>query len=192
MGAVTSTDRFLGAPMAQIEEKMSATTTLVGNATADFELRYTSAGRPVGNLTIAVSDRVKDQQTGEWRDAGTWFARCTIWGELAENSAKTITKGMAVIGVGRIAQRDFETKTGEKRTAVEVTLDALGPNLAHATAAVTRSQRPDSAQVGNHTDQWVSSSPTPGSAPQGPSSWGGQAASASPTDVWPSDSDSPF
>ena len=117
---------------------MTATTTLIGNTTSDVEIRFTQAGKAVGSVTIAVSDRVKDKQTGEWKDGNVWFARCTLWGEVAENAAGSIPKGTRVIAEGRIQQRDWEDKEGNKRTSVEVTVDEIGPSLRYATAQVTR------------------------------------------------------
>lgn len=119
---------------------MSAMTTVIGNATGDVELRFTQTGRAVGSVTVAVSDRVKNKETGQWEDGSTWFARCTIWGDLAEHAAATIKKGMRVIGYGRIGQREWEDREGNKRTSVEVTLDEIGPALRYATAEVTRTQ----------------------------------------------------
>lgn len=118
---------------------MSAVTTLIGNATGDVELRFSQAGKAIGSVTVAVSDRVK--KDGEWADGKTWFARCTIWGEMAEHAAASIHKGDRVIGFGRIEQRDWEDKEGNKRTTVEVTLDEIGPSLRYATAVVSRVQR---------------------------------------------------
>lgn len=118
---------------------MAATTTLIGNATNDVELRYSQAGKAIGSVTIAVSDRVK--KDGEWVDGKTWFARCTIWGEMAEQAAASIHKGNRVIGFGRIEQRDWEDKEGAKRTTVEVTLDEIGVSLRYATAVVSRVTR---------------------------------------------------
>ena len=120
---------------------MTATTTVIGNTTSDIELRYTQAGKAVGNVTVAVSDRKFDKQTSQWVDGDVWFARCTLWGELAEHAAGSIPKGTRVIGFGRIGQRDWEDKDGQKRSSVEVTLDEIGPSLRYATAQVTRAAR---------------------------------------------------
>lgn len=143
---------------------MAAQTTLIGNTTADIELRYTQSGRAVGNVTIAVTDRVKDRQSGEYVDGGTWFARCTIWGEMAEHAAGTLTKGTRVVATGRIGQRDFEDREGNKRTSVEVTIDEIGPSLKYATAQVTRTQsgRGTSApQDAGSGEGWASTPPEP-------------------------------
>jgi single-strand DNA-binding protein len=119
---------------------MSAITTLVGNTTADIELRYTQNGKAVGNVTIVVQDRKLNRQTNEWEDGDKWFARCTLWGEIAEHAAASITKGTRVIAEGRIAQREYEDRDGNKRSSIEVTLDEIGPSLRYATAQITRSQ----------------------------------------------------
>lgn len=117
---------------------MTATTTVIGNTTSDIEIRYTQAGKAVGNVTVAVSDRKFDRQTNQWVDGDVWFARCTMWGELAEHAAGSIPKGTRVIGSGRIVQRDWEDKDGQKRSSVEVTLDEIGASLRYATAQVAR------------------------------------------------------
>jgi len=119
---------------------MTATTTLVGNTTSDIELRYTQNGKAVGNVTIAVADRKFDRTKNEWVDGDTWFARCTLWGELAEHAAGSLPKGTRVIAEGRIGQRDYEDRDGNRRTSVEVTVDEIGASLRYATAQVTRSQ----------------------------------------------------
>jgi single-strand DNA-binding protein len=165
----------------QERKLMAAQTTLVGNTTADIELRYTQNGRAVGNVTIAVSDRIKDQQTGEYRDGDTWFARCTLWAELAEHGANSIPKGTRVIATGRITQREFEDREGGKRSAVEVTLDAIGPDLRYATAVVTRSQGgrgAGAAQGASNTEPWATTAPGTGFDAQ--------------TASWGSDSETPF
>jgi single-strand DNA-binding protein len=117
---------------------MSATTTLIGNTTADIELRYSQAGKPVGTVTIAVSDRKKNAQTGEWEDGKTWFARGTIFGPMAEHAAGTLFKGTRVIASGRIEQDSWNDKDGNPRTSVGVIIDEIGPSLRYATATVTR------------------------------------------------------
>ncbi|MDR6868951.1 single-strand DNA-binding protein [Microbacterium resistens] len=126
---------------------MSAQTTVIGNTTADVELRYTSNGKPVANVTVAVSDRKFDKQRNEWVDGDVWFARCTMWNELAEHAAASIHKGTRVIGFGRIVQRDWEDRDGQKRSSVEVILDEIGPSLRYATAQVTRAARAEGGQA---------------------------------------------
>lgn len=119
---------------------MTATTTLVGNTTNDIDIRFTNGGRAVGNVTIAVTDRRFDRARNEWVDGDTWFARCTLWGELAEHAASSLSKGTRVIATGRIGQRDYEDRDGIKRTTVEVTVDEIGASLRYATAQVTRAK----------------------------------------------------
>lgn len=119
---------------------MSATTTLIGNTTSDVELRYSQNGKAIGNVTIAVSDRTKDA-SGNWVDGKTWFARCTLWGEVAEHAAGSLHKGTRVIAFGRLEQNDWEDKEGNKRSTVQVTVDEIGPSLRYSTAQVTRTER---------------------------------------------------
>ncbi len=137
---------------------MSATTTLIGNTTSDIDLRFTQGGRPVGNVTIAVSDRKYDKARNEWVDGDVWFARCTLWGELAEHAAASIRKGTRVIAQGRISQRDFEDREGVKRTAVEVTLEDIGASMRYATATVTRAASSGRQQTGQQAE-WDSRQP---------------------------------
>src|SRR5690625_1650213 len=115
--------------------------TVVGNLTADPELRFTPAGAAVANFTVASTPRTFDRQSGEWRDGETLFLRCSIWREAAENVAESLTKGLRVVVQGRLVQRSFETREGEKRTVVELQVDEIGPSLRYATAQVTRASR---------------------------------------------------
>lgn len=143
---------------------MSAQTTVIGNTTADVELRYSQAGKPVANVTVAVSDRKFDRQKNEWVDGDVWFARCSMFGELAEHAAASIHKGTRVIGFGRIVQRSWQDKEGQNRSSVELILDALGADLRYATAQVTRAASTGGQSTPN-TAQAVSDEPwqTPGS-----------------------------
>src|SRR5699024_10845638 len=111
--------------------------TVVGNLTADPELRFTPAGAAVANFTVASTPRNFDRQTNEWRDGETLFLRCSIWRDAAENVAESLTKGMRVIVQGRLVQRSFETREGERRTVVELQVDEIGPSMRYATAQVT-------------------------------------------------------
>ena len=113
-------------------------TTVVGNLTADPELRFTSSGAAVANFTVASTPRYFDRQAGEWKDGQALFLRCTLWRQPAENVAESLTKGVRVIVQGRLRQRSFETKEGEKRTVVELEVDEIGPALRYATATVTK------------------------------------------------------
>ncbi|UYP18938.1 single-stranded DNA-binding protein [Rhodococcus sp. Z13] len=115
--------------------------TVVGNLTADPELRFTPAGAAVANFTVASTPRVFDRQTNEWKDGEALFLRCNIWREAAENVAESLTRGSRVIVQGRLKQRSYETREGEKRTVVELEVDEIGPSLRYATAKVTKAGR---------------------------------------------------
>lgn len=113
--------------------------TVVGNLTADPELRFTPSGAPVANFTVASTPRTFDRQSGEWRDGDAMFLNCAVWRQAAENVAESLTKGMRVIVQGRLRSRSYETREGEKRTVFEVEVEEIGPALKYATAKVTRS-----------------------------------------------------
>jgi len=115
--------------------------TVVGNLTADPELRFTPSGAAVANFTVASTPRMYDRQSGEWKDGEALFMRCSIWREAAENVAESLTRGARVIVSGRLKQRSFETKEGEKRTVVELEVDEIGPSLRYATAKVNKTSR---------------------------------------------------
>lgn len=115
--------------------------TVVGNLTADPELRFTPSGAAVANFTVASTPRIYDRQSGEWKDGEALFLRCNIWREAAENVAESLTRGSRVIVQGRLKQRSFETREGEKRTVVEVEVDEIGPSLRYATAKVNKASR---------------------------------------------------
>jgi single-strand DNA-binding protein len=115
--------------------------TVIGNLTGDPELRFTPSGAAVANFTVASTPRTFDRQSNEWKDGETLFMRCSIWREAAENVAESLTKGTRVIAQGRLVQRSYETREGEKRTVVELQVDEIGPSLRYATAKVTRAQR---------------------------------------------------
>ena len=121
--------------------------TLVGNLTSDPELRFTPSGAAVAKFTVASTPRYMDRQTNEWKDGDTLFLNCQIWRQAAENVAESLTRGMRVIVSGRLKQRSYETKEGEKRTVYEVEVDEVGPSLRNATAKVTKTTR----QGGNNT-----------------------------------------
>lgn len=114
--------------------------TVVGNLTADPELRYTQSGLAVANFTIASTPRTFDRQANEWKDGEALFLRASCWREFAEHVAGSLTKGTRVIASGRLKQRSYETKEGEKRTSIELEIDEIGPSLRYATASVTRAQ----------------------------------------------------
>ena len=117
------------------------TITVVGNLTADPELRFTPAGAAVANFTVASTPRTFDRQSGEWKDGEALFMRCSLWREPAEHVAESLTRGSRVIVVGRLKQRSYETKEGEKRTVVELDVDEVGPSLRYASAKVIKAQR---------------------------------------------------
>jgi single-strand DNA-binding protein len=117
------------------------TITVVGNLTADPELRFTPSGAAVANFTVASTPRIYDRQSSEWKDGEALFLRCNIWREAAENVAESLTRGSRVIVTGRLKQRSYETREGEKRTVVEVEVEEIGPSLKYATAKVNKASR---------------------------------------------------
>ncbi len=116
--------------------------TVVGNLTADPELRFTASGAAVANFTVASTPRTFDRASGEWKDGEALFLRCNIWRQAAENVAESLTRGSRVVVTGRLKQRSFDTKEGEKRTVIELEVDEIGPSLRYATAKVNRVNRP--------------------------------------------------
>ena len=126
--------------------------TVVGNLTADPELRFTPSGAPVANFTVASTPRTFDRQTQEWKDGDAMFLSCAVWRQAAENVAESLTKGMRVIVQGRLRSRTYETREGEKRTVFELEVEEIGPALKYATAKVTRTTGPGGgAGSGGHT-----------------------------------------
>jgi single-strand DNA-binding protein len=119
------------------------TITVVGNLTADPELRFTQSGAAVASFTVASTPRTFDRQSGEWKDGEALFLRCNVWRQVAENVAESLTRGSRVLVTGRLRQRSFETKEGEKRTVVELEVDEIGPSLRYATAKVNKVSRGD-------------------------------------------------
>ncbi|OQZ98456.1 single-stranded DNA-binding protein [Mycolicibacter algericus DSM 45454] len=117
------------------------TITVVGNLTADPDLRFTPSGAAVANFTVASTPRIYDRQSGEWKDGDALFLRCNIWREAAENVAESLTRGSRVIVTGRLRQRSFETREGEKRTVYEIEVDEVGPSLRYATAKINKVSR---------------------------------------------------
>lgn len=114
--------------------------TVVGNLTADPELRYTPNGAAVANFTVASTPRMFDRKTNEWKDGETLFLRCNAWRDLAENVTETLQRGTRTIVQGRLKSRSFETKEGERRTVFELDVDEIGPSLRYATANVTKKE----------------------------------------------------
>jgi single-strand DNA-binding protein len=137
--------------------------TVVGNLTADPELRYTQNGLAVANFTIASTPRNFDRASNDWKDGESLFLRASVWREFAEHVAGTLTKGTRVVATGRLKQRSYETKEGEKRTSIELEVDEIGPSLRYATAQVTRaaSSRDGGApRAGQVADEpWAASAP---------------------------------
>jgi single-strand DNA-binding protein len=135
------------------------TITVVGNLTGDPELRYTPNGDVVANFTIASTPRLFDRQANEWRDGQALFLRCSLWRQPAEHVAQSLNKGYRVIVTGRLKQRSFETREGEKRTVIELDVDEVGPSLRYATATATRITRGNAtttppASAPPHADPW--------------------------------------
>ena len=115
--------------------------TVIGNLTADPELRFTPSGVTVANFTVASTPRTFDKQSGEWKDGEGLFLRCRVWQQPAENVAESLARGARVIVQGRLKQRSFENREGEKRTIIELEVDEIGPSLRYATAKVTKASR---------------------------------------------------
>jgi single-strand DNA-binding protein len=115
--------------------------TVIGNLTSDPELRFTPSGAAVANFTVASTPRTLDRASGEWKDGEALFLRCNIWRQAAENVAESLTRGARVVVQGRLKQRSFETKEGEKRTVFELEVDEIGPSLRYATAKVNKVSR---------------------------------------------------
>ena len=115
--------------------------TVVGNLVADPELRFTPSGQPVATFRVASTPRVMDRQTNEWKDGDSLFLTCNVWRQAAENVAESLQRGMRVLVTGRLKQRNYETKEGEKRTVYEIEVDDVGPSLRNASAKVNRVSR---------------------------------------------------
>jgi len=158
--------------------------TVVGNLVDDPELRFTPSGAAVANFRIASTPRTFDKQTNEWRDGDALFLSCSVWRQAAENVAESLQKGMRVVVQGRLKQRSYETREGEKRTVVELEVDEVGPSLKYATAKVARVQRSGGgggygSSGGNTGDDPWATTPAQGGqgAPAGqPAQGGGQGA----------------
>ncbi len=154
--------------------------TVVGNLTADPELRFTPSGAAVANFTVASTPRTFDRQTNEWKDQETLFLNCSVWRQAAENAAESLTRGMRVIVQGRLKARSYETREGEKRTVFEIDVEEVGPSLKMATAKVQKTSRSGGGQGFGGDDPWASnqgasggSQGASGGGSQGGGSWGG-------------------
>lgn len=146
--------------------------TVIGNLTSDPELRYTQNGVAVANFTIASTPRTMNRQTNEWEDGEALFLRSSVWKEFAEHVAGSLTKGMRVVAQGRLKQKSYETKEGEKRTSMEFEVDEIGPSLKYATAQVTRAQSGGRGQQDTRTAP--SNPPAETWAPAGADDFSGQ------------------
>lgn len=122
--------------------------TVIGNLTADPELRFTPSGAAVASFTVASTPRQFDRQSGEWKDGEALFLRCNLWRQAAENLAESLTRGARVIVNGRLKQRTFETREGAKRTVVELDVNEIGPSLRYATATVNKVKRAGGGNAG--------------------------------------------
>jgi single-strand DNA-binding protein len=154
--------------------------TIAGNLVDDPELRYTPTGQAVAKFRIASTPRFMDRQTNEWKDGESLFLSCNVWRQAAENVAESLQRGMRVIVQGRLKQRSYETKEGEKRTVYEVEVDEVGPSLRNASAKVTKSQRSSGGYGGGGGGGT--------SGPAGQGGYGGGSAAGRPAeDPWASD-----
>ncbi len=155
--------------------------TVVGNLTADPELRFTPSGAAVANFTVASTPRQFDRQTNEWKDQETLFLNCSVWRQAAENAAESLQRGMRVIVQGRLKARSYETREGEKRTVFEIDVEEVGPSLKMATAKVSKTSRSGpggggGSYGGGGDDPWASGGQQgqqSGGQQQG-GGWGGQ------------------
>jgi single-strand DNA-binding protein len=151
------------------------TITVIGNLTNDPELRFTPSGAAVARFSVASTPRILDRQTNEWKDGEPLFLSCNIWRQAAENVAESLQKGARVIVSGRLRQRSYETREGEKRTVMELEVDEVGPSLRYATAKVQKMQRSsggggygsgggggNSSGSSGFDDPWASAAPTGG------------------------------
>lgn len=143
--------------------------TITGNLTADPELRFTATGQAMASFTVAATPRYRDNGSGEWKDGETWFVRCTAWRDLGSNIAECLTRGTAVVATGRLRSRSWEADDGAKRSAVELTVDDLGPSLKRATAKVVKTTRERPATDGQPpADPWAAPAPAADPAPDEP------------------------
>jgi single-strand DNA-binding protein len=153
------------------------TITVIGNLTDDPELRFTPSGAAVAKFRVASTPRFMDRQSGEWKDGEPLFLACNIWRDAAEHVAESLQRGTRVIVTGRLRQRSYETREGEKRTVIELEVDEIGPSLRYATAKVQKMARsgggggfgasgggrPQGGNGGNFDDPWATSAPAAGS-----------------------------
>jgi len=157
--------------------------TIAGNLVDDPELRFTPAGQPVARFRVASTPRFRDNSTGEWKDGDSLFLTCNVWRQAAENVAESLTRGMRVIVSGRLRQRSYETKEGEKRTVYEVEVDDVGPSLRNASAKVNRVARSGAGDGGYGGGQRYSGGGRPSGGQRDQGGHGG-----GEPDPWASDS----
>jgi single-strand DNA-binding protein len=158
--------------------------TIAGNLVDDPELRFTPSGQPVAKFRVASTPRFRDNSTGEWKDGDSLFLTCNVWRQAAENVAESLTRGMRVIVSGRLRQRSYETKEGEKRTVYEVEVDDVGPSLRNASAKVNRVARSGAGDGGYGGGQRSSGGRSSGGGQGGQGGYGG----GGEPDPWASDS----
>jgi single-strand DNA-binding protein len=127
--------------------------TIIGNLVNDPELRYTPTGQAVATFRVASTPRFMDRTTNEWKDGDSLFLSCNVWRQAAENVAESLQRGMRVIVTGRLKQRSYETREGEKRTVYEIEVDEVGPSLRNASAKVSRSSRASGGGFGGQSGQ---------------------------------------
>ena len=156
--------------------------TIAGNLVDDPELRFTPAGQPVARFRVASTPRFRDNSTGEWKDGDSLFLTCNVWRQAAENVAESLQRGMRVIVSGRLRQRSYETKEGEKRTVYEVEVDDVGPSLRNASAKVAKVSRSGGGFGGGQGGQGF------GGGGNGPGGSGGSGGGRAEADPWASDS----
>jgi single-strand DNA-binding protein len=154
--------------------------TVVGNLTADPELRYTQNGLPVANFTIASTPRNFDRASGEWKDGDALFLRASVWREFAEHVSGSLTKGFRVIATGRLKQRSYQDREGQNRTSIELEVDEIGPSLRYATAQVTRAA---SGNGGGNSGSWSGNNSQPPQTDEWATRQPGSAGSTD-TDAW--------
>jgi single-strand DNA-binding protein len=162
--------------------------TVIGNLVDDPQLRYTPTGQAVANFRVASTPRFLDRQTNEWKDGDSLFLSCNVWRQAAENVAESLQRGMRVIVSGRLRQRSYETKEGEKRTVYGVEVDEVGPSLRNASAKVVRSSRATGGQGGSGGSGGYGSSGGGNGGGSGGSSGSGARANDDPWSSEPADS----
>jgi single-strand DNA-binding protein len=160
--------------------------TLVGNLVGDPELRYTQTGQAVATFRVASTPRFRDNATGEWKDGDSLFLSCNVWRQAAENVAESLQRGTRVIVSGRLRQRSYETREGEKRTVYEIEVDDVGPSLRNASAKVTKSSRSGGGQGGSGGQSGGYGGGQGGSGGQSGGYGGGQGGGAA-SDPWASE-----